>query len=192
MVLVGWTGGAAHSRPARYGSDMARWVALLRGVNVNGITIRSAELAALFRELGYSDVRTVLASGNVVFTAADDAADVQGTIERSLRDRFGYDAWIVLVPHERIATVLEAFPFDSAPDRHDYVVFGSDHTALDALLDDLDTDDAVERVARGDGVVYWSCPKGSSTDTVFAKRVAAARFKRTTTTRNTNTLRKLL
>lgn len=171
---------------------MARWVALLRGVNVNGITIRSAELAALFRELGYEDVRTVLASGNVVFTADGDAASVEGAVEQGLRDRFGYDAWIVLVPHERLAAIAEGFPFPSGPDRHDYVVFGSEAAALDALLEDLTVDDSVERVARGDGVVYWSCPKGSSTDTAFAKRAAAARFKRTTTTRNTNTLRKLL
>ncbi len=171
---------------------MARWVALLRGVNVNGITIRNADLAVLFGDLGYTDVRTVLASGNVVFTAPDDTSDVQTRIEQGLRDRFGYDAWIVLVPHDRLAAVVDAFPFDSAPDRHDYVVFGSDDTALADLVADLDADDAVERVTRGDGVVYWSCPKGSSTGTTFAKRAAAARFKRSTTTRNTNTLRKLL
>ncbi len=171
---------------------MARWVALLRGVNVNGITIRNADLAALFRELGYADVRTVLASGNVDFTAPGDASAVQAAVEQGLRDRFGYDAWIVLVPHDRLAAVVDGFPFGSAADRHDYVVFGSDDSALDHLVADIDTDDTVERVDRGDGVVYWSCPKGSSTDTVFAKRAAAARFKRTTTTRNVNTLRKLL
>jgi len=181
---------------ARYGPDMARWVALLRGVNVNGITIKSADLAALFRGLGFQDVRTVLASGNVVFSAEDtsDTADssLKTSIEQALRDRFGYDAWIVLVPHDGLAALVDAFPFERSEDRHDYVVFGSDDTALDDLLADLDLDDSVERVARGDGVVYWSCPKGSSTDTVFAKRAGAARFKRTTTTRNTNTLRKLL
>ncbi|MDP9735996.1 DUF1697 domain-containing protein [Curtobacterium sp. 260] len=171
---------------------MARWVALLRGVNVNGITIRNAELAALFGGLGYTDVRTVLASGNVVFTAPGDASTVQTAVEQALRDRFGYDARIVLVPHERLTEVVDGFPFDSAPDRHDHVVFGSDDAALDGLVVDLSLDDGVERVARGDGVVYWSCPKGSSTDTAFAKRAAAARFRRTTTTRNTNTLRKLL
>jgi uncharacterized protein (DUF1697 family) len=171
-----------------------RWVALLRGVNVNGITIRSAELAELFRQLDLADVRTVLASGNVVFTAATDAdaADLKSSIEQALRDRFGYDAWIVLVPHDDLAALVAAFPFPRAEDRHDYVVFGSDDTALDDLLAGVDPDPAVERVARGHGVVYWSCPKGSSTDTVFAKRAGAARFKRTTTTRNTNTLRKLL
>lgn len=171
---------------------MAKWIALLRGVNVNGITIRSADLADLFRGLGFADVRTVLASGNVVFGTDADASTLKTTIQQALRDRFGYDAWIVLVRHEDLAAVIEGFPFDRADDRHDYVVFGSDDDALDALLTDLAVDATVEQVARGDGVVYWSCPKGSSTDTVFAKRAGAARFKRSTTTRNTNTLRKLL
>lgn len=180
------------SGPDRYRPDMDRWVALLRGVNVNGITIRSAELAELFRELGFDDVRTVLASGNVVFSADVPAEQLKTSIEQGLRDRFGYDAWIVLVRHDTLAAVVDGFPFARADERHDYVVFGSDDGALDALVADLGLDESVEQVTRGDGVVYWSCPKGSSTDTVFAKRAAAARFKRTTTTRNTNTLRKLL
>jgi uncharacterized protein (DUF1697 family) len=174
---------------------MTKWVALLRGVNVNGITIRSAELGALFRELGSTDVRTVLASGNVVFSVDDPGVDertLKDRIERALRDRFGYDAWIVLVPHDGLAGIIDAFPFPSEADRHDYVLFGSDDSALDDLLADLTVDPAVEQVARGAGVVYWSCPKGSSTDTVFARRAGAARFKRTTTTRTANTLRKLL
>lgn len=181
---------------ARYRPDMTRWIALLRGVNVNGITITSADLAETFRGLGYSDVRTVLASGNVVFTADGSATTVKADIERALRDRFGYDAWIVLLRHDGLAGIVGAFPFDSGPDRHDYVVFASAPAVIDELLADLTVDESVERVARGTGggagVVYWSCPKGSSTDTVFAKRAGAARFKRTTTTRNANTLRKLL
>ncbi len=177
---------------ARYGPGMTRWIALLRGVNVNGITIRSADLAETFRGLGYADVRTVLASGNVVFTATGGAAQVKSAVEQALRDRFGYDAWIVLLRHEDLAGIVDGFPFPSDADRHDYVVFASEPPALDDLLADLALDDSVEQVARGDGVVYWSCPKGSSTDTTFAKRAGAARFKRTTTTRNTNTLRKLL
>ncbi|MGL4255586.1 MAG: DUF1697 domain-containing protein, partial [Microbacterium sp.] len=46
---------------------MAAWVALLRGVNVGGITIRNADLAEVFGDLGFDAVRTVLASGNIVF-----------------------------------------------------------------------------------------------------------------------------
>ena len=193
-AVDGTGAGVDHDPTPRYGHGMTTWVALLRGVNVNGITIRSAELAELFRSLGHTDVRTVLASGNVVFTAADpvEPAALRSSVEQALRERFGYDAWIVLVRHDALADLVAGFPFASTADRHDYVVFASEPTALDDLLAGLDLDPSVEQVARGDGVVYWSCPKGSSTSTAFAKRAAAARFKRTTTARNTNTLRKLL
>ncbi|MFZ7087277.1 DUF1697 domain-containing protein [Curtobacterium sp. RRHDQ10] len=172
---------------------MTRWVALLRGVNVNGVTIRSADLAALFRGLGYTDVRTVLASGNVVFTDEGDAADgptVRSRIERALAERFGYDAWIVLVEHDRLAGLVDAYPFPEDSETHAYVVFTSDPASRDELLTVPPAD--VERIAPGDGVVYWACPKGSSTDTPFARTAARARYRSTTTTRNANTLRKML
>ena len=54
---------------------MTTWVALLRGVNVGGVTVRSADLAALFRELGFADVKTFVASGNVRFEAYAAASD---------------------------------------------------------------------------------------------------------------------
>ncbi len=61
---------------------MTTWVALLRGVNVNGITIRSADLAALLRRLGFDDVKTVLASGNARFSTD---VDVTGRAELKAR-----------------------------------------------------------------------------------------------------------
>jgi uncharacterized protein (DUF1697 family) len=73
------------------------------------------------------------------------------------------------------------------------VLFGSDPDVLDeveAAVGDLPASD--EQVARGDGVLYWEAPKGSSTTTPFAKLVAKARYRSTTTNRNLRTLRKLL
>lgn len=176
---------------------MARWVALLRGVNVNGITVRSAELAELFRELGFAEVRTVLASGNVCFDVEDPAdapaPELKSRIERALGERFGYDAWIVLVPLVRLSGIIEAYPFAQDAEHHAYVVFAADGDALRAVLADAPevAPDAAEQVEAGDGVVYWRCPRGSSTDTPFSKHLARARFKTSTTTRNINTLRKL-
>lgn len=170
-------------------------VALLRGVNVGGITVKSAPLAAVFVGLGYSSVRTVLASGNVVFDA-DGASPtaVKADIERALETAFGYDAWIVLSTQSHVRDVVEAFPFPEVDDRQPYVVFGSDAAVLDELADfaAAETDSAVERIVTGDGVLYWDLPRGSSTDTTFAKRSARPRYRSSTTTRNLRTLRKLL
>jgi uncharacterized protein (DUF1697 family) len=175
---------------------MTAWVALLRGVNVGGITIRSAELAALFHELAFEGVRTVLASGNVVFeTDAEPAAraDLKTRIERALRERFGYDAWIVLVTARELSAAADGFPFDATDaTRQPYVIFCSDEAMRDELLAaaaSLDTDDPV---APGPGVIFWNPEKGRSVDTALARILAKTRYKASTTTRNLRTVKKLL
>jgi uncharacterized protein (DUF1697 family) len=173
---------------------MTRHVALLRGVNVNGITIRSAELNALFVELGFADVRTVLASGNVLFDATGSAAMLKKRIEAALRERFGYDAWIVLETQAQLAKAAAAWPFERIDDeRHPYVVFSSDAKVLDALLHQAgEADPAIERLQAGKGVLYWQCPRGSSTDTPVARLLARQTYKASITTRNLRTVEKLL
>jgi uncharacterized protein (DUF1697 family) len=170
-------------------------VALLRGVNVNGVTVRSEPLAAAFAALGLSSVRTVLASGNVLFDGGErDESELKRVVEKALADTFGYDAWIVLTRQTRLRAVVEAFPFAEVADRQPYVLFGSDPTVLGELAELAVSDTAAgdEQVVPGDGVLYWDLPKGSSTDTAFAKRTARARYRSSTTTRNLRTLRRLL
>lgn len=175
---------------------MTSYVALLRGVNVGGVTVKSAPLAELFRSLGFENLRTVLASGNVVFDSAEtDAAALKSRIEAALRERFGYDAWIVLVTREKLREIVAEFPFDSEREGwHPYVLFASDtaHLAeLAALGPSLDP--AEETIAAGDGVLYWQLNiTVGSTNTRLAKIVAKPRFKPTTTNRNLRTLSKLL
>jgi uncharacterized protein (DUF1697 family) len=172
---------------------MTQHVALLRGVNVGGITVKSADLADMARGLGLDDVRTVLASGNLTFSSAAKPATLKALVERALRDRFGYDAWIVLTTADHLREVIDAYPFPERDAYQPYVLFCSDQAVLDeieAVVPGLG--DADERVEPGDHVLYWDCPKGASTDTPFAKLVAKPKFKSTTTTRNLRTLRKLL
>lgn len=173
---------------------MTRFAALLRGVNVGKIRVTSAELAAMARDLGLDDVRTVLSTGNLLFTADEDPAALKSRIEAGLCATFDYDASIVLTTVDHLAAVADAYPFE--PDRdgyHAYVIFGSDQAVLDGIIEAASTlPDGDERVAPGDGVVYWECPKGSSTDTPLAKLGAKAKNRSTTTSRNLRTVRKLL
>lgn len=173
-----------------------RHVALLRGVNVNGIAIKSAELKALFAdELGFGAVRTVLASGNVLFdTDTDDAAALRTRIEQALRKRFGYDAWIVLLTQKQVAAMAKGYPFERIDDeRHPYIVFGSDAAMLDEVMEKAGAVDAdVEQLKRGKGVLYWQCPRGESLDTPVAKLLAKTRYRSSTTTRNLRTVEKLV
>jgi uncharacterized protein (DUF1697 family) len=172
---------------------MTTWVALLRGVNVGGITVRSADLAEVFRELGYEDVKTFLASGNVRFDAEGSRAALKGRIETALRDRFAYEAWIVLITRAELDRAIAAFPFDATDaERQPYVVFGSDATALRRLTQAAaELDPAADPVAGGKGVVYWNPVKGTTLDTAFGRLLARTEFKSTTTNRNLRTLIKI-
>ncbi|GAA1911944.1 DUF1697 domain-containing protein [Microbacterium aoyamense] len=171
---------------------MTAWVALLRGVNVGGITIKSADLARVFRDLGFDDVRTVLASGNVAFEAAGSRAALKASIERALRDEFSYDAWILLVTAKELKAAIDGFPFDETDaTRQPWVIFCVDAETRDELAA-ASVDADLDPVAPGPGVVYWNPPKGSSTDTPFAKLLAKATYKPRTTNRNLRTLIKIL
>jgi uncharacterized protein (DUF1697 family) len=164
---------------------------------VGGITVRSAELAELFRGLGFDAVRTVLASGNVAFSTGAageaDASALKSTIERALSDRFGYEAWIVLVSRDELERVIASFPFDDEREGwHPYVVFSSSQAALDELFAAaVGVDAADDVVAPGDGVLYWHNRRARGVDSAFSKVTAKARFKPSITTRNLRTLRKL-
>ncbi|MFB2596381.1 DUF1697 domain-containing protein [Herbiconiux sp. P17] len=182
---------------------MTRFAALLRGVNVGGVTIKSADLAELFRSLGFDGVKTVLASGNVLFEtdaparSATDAAALKTSIEAGLRKRFGYDAWIVLIEHADLAGIVDGFPYEEVDERQPYVVFSSDPAvtaSIGEFVEALDpgADYAERAQLRDDRILYWEVPKGHSLDTALAKFLAKPRFKSTTTTRNLRTLRKLL
>jgi uncharacterized protein (DUF1697 family) len=173
---------------------VTEWVALLRGVNVGGVTIRSAELRDVLSGLGLTDVRTFLASGNTAFRSRRSHGDLKPAIEAALRNRFDYDAWIVLVTRAEVEKAIAAFPFDAEDARRQpWVVFGSDDAVLDELAGAAASfDDDVDPIARGDGVVYWNPVKGTSVDTPFAKLLARAAYRSTTTNRNLRTLQKIV
>ncbi|GMU40191.1 MAG: hypothetical protein AMXMBFR23_10570 [Chloroflexota bacterium] len=180
----------ASKRPA----SPSRYVALLRGINVGGITIRMADLARAFEDLGLTEVRTVLASGNVCFTTTDPDIDaLKARIEAALTEAFGYEAYVLLVEIGAVARAITSFPFDDDASMQPWVMFvASPAVTADVLSGANGLDPSVERVQPGDGVIYWTVVKGQSTKSAFAKHTAKARFKATTTTRNLRTLRKIL
>ncbi|QBJ94941.1 DUF1697 domain-containing protein [Rhodococcus sp. ABRD24] len=174
---------------------MSRYVALLRGVNVGGVNIKMADLRRVFTRLGFTDVKTVLASGNVLFSAGtSDAAKLKATIEAALRAEFGYEAWVFVLDPATLEQIVEQYPFE--PERegwHPYVMFIADPAVLARLLevrDDLDPE--IERIAGGDGVLYWEVERGMTLQSAFGKSTGKPELKSVATTRNLRTLVKLL
>lgn len=174
---------------------MTRYAALLRGINVGGINIKMADLRRTFTDLGFGDVKTVLASGNVLFDAdGTNTAELKSTIESALRAQFHYEAWVFVIDIGTVRGIVENYPFD--PERegwHPYVMFVSDPAAFEALVGTGDgLDPEIERIQGGDGVVYWEVERGMTLKSAFGKNAGTARLKAVTTTRNLRTLQKLI
>lgn len=94
---------------------MDRYVAFLRGMNLGGRRIKNEELRRHFEEIGFGEVSTFRASGNVIFAAPKREAEtkLEGRIESELGERFGYEVPVFLRSDEEIAAVAAQEPFDA-------------------------------------------------------------------------------
>ena len=87
---------------------MTRYAAFLRGVNLGKRQVKSADLLAAFKAMGFDNVKTLLASGNVLF----DADDVDArAIETGLEKQFGFDIGTVLRTQEQLRALVALDPF---------------------------------------------------------------------------------
>lgn len=92
---------------------MLRYIAFLRAINVGGHTVKMDHLRQLFDSLGFSNVETFIASGNVVFeSSAKNAKSLEGKIEKKLREALGYEVTTFIRNGTELADVAmyKAFP----------------------------------------------------------------------------------
>jgi uncharacterized protein (DUF1697 family) len=179
---------------------MTKYAVFLRGVNVGGVNLKMAEVATALTDAGFAAVRTILASGNVLLESSAQAAAVRKKAETTLRERFGYDAWVLAYDVDAVRAVVDAYPFEPEVDGYQsYVTFVASPDGGAAVLDEFaalaEQAGADEKISRGPdplGVIYWQVPTGSTLDSTIGKTMGKPRYKSSTTTRNLRTLAKLL
>lgn len=104
---------------------MARYVALLRGVNVGGKNkVPMADLRALAESLGLADVTSFIQSGNLLFTSG--RRPDPGDLEAAIAQRFSIDISVVLRSASELRSVLSNQPFPGADTSHVHVGFLTD------------------------------------------------------------------
>ncbi len=91
---------------------MARFIALLRGINVGGHgKVPMAALRPLCETIGWSDVQTYIQSGNVVFTAAGEPPALEAQLEKALDAKFGFKPAVIVRSASAWRACVEANPF---------------------------------------------------------------------------------
>jgi uncharacterized protein (DUF1697 family) len=170
-----------------------RYIALLRGVNVGRAKrVAMADLRKLVGDLGYDEVRSVLNSGNVVFSGPARAQEtVAAEIEEALVLKLGVAARVMVLDSEELGAIVAANPLlDVAGDHARLIIFilASDESrqAIETLCGQ---DWHPGAVALGGRAAYVWCPDGildSAAAQALGKQLGDA-----TTSRNWSTLSKL-
>jgi uncharacterized protein (DUF1697 family) len=138
-----------------------RYAAFLRGINVGGTRIAKDDLCAPFSELGFDDVTTFRASGNVIFDAPKEAATkLAKRIEQRLADDLGFSRATTFI---RTAAEMRALaaddPIPREPDQklHVWFLLKKPPAAVLKLATDQD------QLVIGKRELYWG-PEGRMTD----------------------------
>jgi len=136
------------------------YLVLLRGINVGGRNnVAMAELRAVLEDLGFSNVSSYIASGNVFLDSDLSAAKVGSTIEAALPKRFKLDAELIriaVLSRAELEAVAKRRPkgFGDEPAKyHSDAIFllGVD---ADESMAVFSPRDGVDTVTPGDGVIY--------------------------------------
>lgn len=174
---------------------MPRYIAFLRAINVGGRNVvPMSELKRQFERLGFDDVETFIASGNVIFsTASRSGAAVERRIERALGNALGSHVSTFVRTDDEVAAIARYQPFAES-DRRKAVSLNvgfvaaplapAARRALEALTSDIDAFHVHGRE------IYWMCRErqsGSKFSNAVLERALAIRA----TLRGINTIVRL-
>jgi uncharacterized protein (DUF1697 family) len=171
-----------------------RYLALLRGINVGGKSIiRMADLKECVEALGYGDVSTFIASGNVLFeTPERNAAKLESALEQALERRFELPIAVVVRSRAEFGRVVKAIPSDWIGNASLRVNVAFLRRSRDgrALLRELQPREGVDEVVATRSAIIWATRRDALTRSGLQKLIGSPAY-RDLTVRNLNTTLKL-
>ncbi|MCC2111218.1 MAG: DUF1697 domain-containing protein [Hyphomicrobiales bacterium] len=164
---------------------MTVYVALLRAVNVGGTgKLPMAELRVMCAGIGFADVETYIASGNVIFESDDIAEAVKAALEARLSTHFGKPSRVAMRTAHEMRAVLDANPFPEEARKATAVFFLDEPPEADALEHVKGRND--EEMRPGLREIYVHYPSGMGRSKLKIPATATA------TARSLNTVAKLV
>lgn len=174
---------------------MISYIAFLRGINLGKRNVKSDELKSIFSEMGFANVGTVIASGNVIFDAKEkDAEKLTKKIERSLEGTLGYKVVVFLRSQAELESILENNPFknDHGKDGKCYISFLSAEPSKDKAKEIAARSSDTEKFAFIGRELYMLFHVGFSDSEFFNKNDYEKVLGLLATNRNLNTPIKIL
>ena len=172
------------------------YIALLRGINVGGKNIiKMEQLKQVFVDMGFSDVKTYIQSGNVIFgTLESDKLKLTGEIENQLLRNFSAEIKTLVLTADDLTETVENAPgnFGAEPEKFRYDVwFILPPTTVNDVVSNLRLREGVDFLQTGKNVIYTSRLTSQMSKSHFSKIIKTQIFSKLTI-RNWNTTTTLL
>jgi len=176
---------------------MQTFISILRGINVSGQKkILMAELKALYESLQFTDVNTYIQSGNVIFKSNEKLSDIEFAIkiEKALYKKYGFEVPVIIRSKDEIRKVISANPFlkeKNMDEKRLYVTFLSEMPAKEntEITKSLDFSPDIFFII---GKEVYLCVSSGYGETKLSNNFFEKKLKVNATTRNWNTVQKLL
>jgi uncharacterized protein (DUF1697 family) len=173
---------------------MPKYIAFLRAINVGGRIVKMEALRTHFESLGFTDVETFIASGNVIFDAKGKEEVLRRKIEAHLEAALGHEVATFLRTPAEVEAISQYVAFDAALMTSAQALNVAflheplDENACETLMS-LRSD--IDEFSMNGREVYWLCRKKQS-DSKFSNALFERKLKVQATFRGINTVRKLI
>lgn len=172
-----------------------KYVALLRGINVGGNRkVPMADLKACLEQAGFSNVKTYIQSGNVLFESTERRKEVLiQQFESAASKTFGFEIPTVLLTKNEFESIIQNVPKDWMKTdgfKYNYIFLTApyDMNEVTAAIGRIKPE--LETLTPGEGVLYQSMSIRYFGRTTFSKIIGTPVYKKMTI-RNHNTVTKL-
>ncbi len=175
---------------------MNQYLVLLRGINVGGKNIiKMADLKANFEEMGFTNVRTYIQSGNVLVESAEKDKDLlTAKIESELSRRFNFQARVVVVSQKELAAIIKSAPEGFGQDDENFrydVIFLKEPLTPKEAMKSVSVREGVDTAHAGKQALYFSRLISRASQSHLTKIIGLPVYQNMTI-RNWNTTTKLL
>ena len=177
---------------------MNRYIALLRGININGKNkISMAELKSVLNENGFIDVQSHLNSGNIIFsTAINSKESLAQKIKSLIAEHFGLDILVFIISQQDLADILAHAPawWGTADQAiYDNLIFVLSSIAATDIAAKIGAPTAdLEQILIHENVIFWSFDRKKYAKANWWKKTAQNGITEMLTIRTANTLRKIV
>jgi|WetSurMetagenome_2_1015567.scaffolds.fasta_scaffold113766_2 uncharacterized protein (DUF1697 family) len=174
---------------------MVKYIAFLKAINVGGHTVKMEHLKKLFEKIGFNNVETFIASGNVVFETKSKTVDtIKKKIETELEKSLGYKVATFIRTIKEIKEICEYKPVNESDLTKEqnslYIGFLDNQPGQDLQQKVLALSDEANEFHFNKKEMYWLCRKNFSDSGITGKALEKA-LGMETTIRNSTSIKKI-